>query len=972
MKALLGIFLMLLGGFAFGEGASDKPLRIMPVGDSITRGTYLSHSGLPNKLGGGWRKVLQDRLRAEGIAFEFVGELDYNAYGDKGVLDPLFSPRHHGLAGFGNQGILSGGVVPTPKDFLAAKGVAEIRVPGIVEALKRNTPDIVLLMSGANGFDERQRDKLITVICENFKGILLVANITPQKPPRAGYEKVVPYNSSLPGTVERLKSKGFKIYFVDMYSALSVDDISADGVHPSAAGMEKMASVWFAAMQPFFNLFKTPAGTAMNKNSNIYSQCRYLKNACNLPTARFDSGLISYEEGMRDGTWIFRYWSPIGRLDANPVILGDSQGNAAFRIGIGGQLISDGWEVVSESEEPSIRNATVFSVTLSNKKQPLEVVLYTLVDGTGFLSRRMTIKNTGKNSIALTCLDVWRGRIFPCQLGDRYYGDNSKYSTVHGDYEVGYFVDNRHSNEGNFQWRQLGDTPFELTETSGKSGWGHPILYLRDGKAGNIFVVQLAWSGNWRIHVEKKDNCVYAGIGPFGPGNLRVLEAGETIHTPEVHLSGMSGDLSEIAQALHCHLRRSVLPAWDANKCGLVTYNHWGYMQHEISEERLLREIDIALELGAEVFTIDAGWYGNKNEDWHTIGVWKPGDRLSSGLSPVFDYARKKGMKCGLWVWIEGASENSQIIKAHPDWLLKIDGKTQNNHLNLANPEVAKWVESELERIIAGYKIDLLRLDYNAYPGKGETISRQGLEEQSVWRHYEAMYAIWERIRQRHPKLILENCAGGGGRTDLGMLSRFDFTWFSDYTLAPRAVTMQQGMMLALPPERLARALGVTMNAHLGGDIDMQMRMNMLLGNPCITGVWPTLEEKNPVAFAHINHAIELFKRHIRPLFPDCLVFHHAMPLSGSQPEGWCVMEYASPSKSKAVAALFRLAGNASDNFLFRFRGLSRSETYTVVMDNSGETFTASGRELAEDGILIRLSHPMTSELLIATLEEHH
>jgi len=234
-----------------------QPLRIMPVGDSITRGTYLGRdedgnaTGLPSKLGGGWRKVLQDYLRAEEITFEFVGELDYNAYGDKGVANPAFSQKHHGLAGFGNQAILNGGVVPTPKDVLAAKGVAEIRVPGIVEALKTNKPDIVLLMSGANGFDERQRDKLITTICENFQGILIVASITPQKPPRAGYEKVVPYNSSLPGTVERLKSKGFKIYFVDMYLALSVDDISADGVHPTAAGMEKMASIWFAAIKPF-------------------------------------------------------------------------------------------------------------------------------------------------------------------------------------------------------------------------------------------------------------------------------------------------------------------------------------------------------------------------------------------------------------------------------------------------------------------------------------------------------------------------------------------------------------------------------------------------------------------------------------------------------------------------------------------------------------------------------------------------
>jgi len=83
-------------------------------------------------------------LRKEGISFEFVGELDYLAYGNNGVIDPQFSPKHHGLAGFSNAAIRNGGVVPTPADVLTAKGVKEIRVPGIIEALQRQQPDIVL------------------------------------------------------------------------------------------------------------------------------------------------------------------------------------------------------------------------------------------------------------------------------------------------------------------------------------------------------------------------------------------------------------------------------------------------------------------------------------------------------------------------------------------------------------------------------------------------------------------------------------------------------------------------------------------------------------------------------------------------------------------------------------------------------------------------------------------------------------
>jgi lysophospholipase L1-like esterase len=230
--------------------AEDAPsVRIMPVGDSITRGSYLVPIGMPNPRGGGWRKALQDRLRAAGVRFEFCGELDYMAYGKDGVVDPDFSPRHHGLAGFGNHGIRVGGPVPTTPDVLAAKGVKELVVPGIVEALKRNRPDILLLMSGANGFDSKERELLVREICANFKGELFVSTITPQKPPRAGWEQVKAYNAPLPALIEAMKKEGAHVHYVDMFAALTPEDISEDGVHPNAGGMEKMGNAWFAALQ---------------------------------------------------------------------------------------------------------------------------------------------------------------------------------------------------------------------------------------------------------------------------------------------------------------------------------------------------------------------------------------------------------------------------------------------------------------------------------------------------------------------------------------------------------------------------------------------------------------------------------------------------------------------------------------------------------------------------------------------------
>jgi lysophospholipase L1-like esterase len=234
----------------------------MPVGDSITRGSYLvtysagpyqgSAVGLPHPLNGGWRKTLQDRLRAAGVPFEFVGELDYLAYGrfggeqtpHAGAVDPGFQPRHHGLAGFGSRDIRLGGAVPTPADVLASLGMTALRVPDIGTVLNAHRPDVVLLMSGSNGFDEPERDLLIDTILSHLDGLLLVATIPPQRPPRPGWEQVTAYNASLPTTIARLRSAGKRVGLVDIQAALGAGDLLADGVHPNRAGMDKMAAAW--------------------------------------------------------------------------------------------------------------------------------------------------------------------------------------------------------------------------------------------------------------------------------------------------------------------------------------------------------------------------------------------------------------------------------------------------------------------------------------------------------------------------------------------------------------------------------------------------------------------------------------------------------------------------------------------------------------------------------------------------------
>lgn len=245
MKSLAALFACQVALLA------SEPIRILPLGDSITRGSYLvkhedgSTFALPHPENGGWRLDLQTKLRAAGFTFDFVGPLNYCA-----SSDPSFDPDHCGLSGFTAAKILDGGVVPTPPDVLKASGVQKIEVPGIATVLDQYRPDVVLLMVGSNGFDAPTVGKLIRAILDGSKCEVFVATIPPQKPPRENWARVEAFNLDLSLVVTRATFDSGRVRLVNVWGSLSKEDILPDGVHPTRGGMAKIADQWFKALMP--------------------------------------------------------------------------------------------------------------------------------------------------------------------------------------------------------------------------------------------------------------------------------------------------------------------------------------------------------------------------------------------------------------------------------------------------------------------------------------------------------------------------------------------------------------------------------------------------------------------------------------------------------------------------------------------------------------------------------------------------
>jgi alpha-galactosidase len=425
---------------------------------------------------------------------------------------------------------------------------------------------------------------------------------------------------------------------------------------------------------------------------------------------------------------------------------------------------------------------------------------------------------------------------------------------------------------------------------------------------------------------------------------------------------------------MHEHVRVSVVPPQPDGRAQRFEHNHWGYVADRVTEEFLRRDIDVAAATGCELYILDAGWFGTEPGRWyHTVGDWRAGAWLPHGVRPIREYAREKGLLFGLWMEAECVGGLSRLFQQHPDWLMQRDGRPvvrgrgESAHyvLDLSKAEVATWFEAEVNRVVEELDLDLFRLDYNIDPWEGGQALRDGFVENTLWRQTEVLYGVFERLRRRFPRLVLENCSSGGGRTDLGMVGRFHTIWTSDLAQLPRSLLVLNGMTMALPPELCNRIAGYMNGEELFyGDLDMQFRAP-LFGHPVMIGSAPSVAEMVPAFGDRLRRSVELYQRHVRPLLPTCRVYHHTPVIDARNPRGFCVLEYAAPDGSKAVAGVFRLAGPGEEECRFRPRGLDRGRRYRVLFDGTGETVEADGLRLANEGLSLRLGTPLTSELLV-------
>ena len=630
------------------------------------------------------------------------------------------------------------------------------------------------------------------------------------------------------------------------------------------------------------------------------------------PTVRFSSGNTLCREALVDGHWVTQFRSGDGRIPMPYEYWTDD----SFVLDVNGVAVNESltWAGLTDEELPDGLGRRV-TVRLRNDKAGLELAVRTLLDGTSVMTRWLEITNTNDIAKPIMWVSPWAGRL----------------SRGSG-WTLGYFTDDNHGQEGWFEWMEL---PRWTTTLRGVKGQGHeaPFFVLRNDGTGEYFIGQLQWTANWKLEfVNGIRGIVTFQFGPYAEAPLRVMAPGETVTTPAVHLGHTSGDLDEAVQGMHAHVRRSVLPARINKNFGLIQYVLPGdqFYSTPLDEATAKRQVDLAAEIGAELFILDAYW-------WDVTGDWEPSaTRFPNGLEPLIQYTKSKGLQFGLYSEPEGGRGNvreSRIAQEHPDWLGPKD------QINVGIPEAAAWVESEVVRLVEQYDLDLFRIDYNAEDtGGGLTTVQHGVPENNYWRYYEGAWEIYERVRDRFPNLILQQAAGGGGRNDLGMMAHFHETYLTDGLNIPREQQSFAGQTLAFPPETLVILHGATGHLSPGypENLDTILRTSFSLGTPQIfwTIVAPSPEELTPTRRDRFRHYARIYKEFIRPNMRDCRMYHHApvSDLGGVESGGWFAVEFASADRGKAWTTIVRIGETESPVYQFRPRGLQLDRDYKVTL----------------------------------------
>lgn len=343
-------------------------------------------------------------------------------------------------------------------------------------------------------------------------------------------------------------------------------------------------------------------------------------------------------------------------------------------------------------------------------------------------------------------------------------------------------------------------------------------------QSGDVTACMLIYSGIFSATVEKDSfGGVRAQIGLGDSSFCWSLAPGETFETPEALLTFSRHGLNGMSRNFHQGLRNHLMPSSWQGVPRPVLLNSWEGMYYDVSLEKIETQARLAKNLGMELFVLDDGWFRKGNDSRSSMGDWVCNEKkLPGGIPAAANLVHGLGLKFGLWFEPEAVSPNSDLFRAHPNWILQIPGvpPREGRHeylLDLGQEEVRQYLLGVLHHYLGSGKIDYIKWDMNR-PMTDPASSALPPERQgeAPHRYILGLYVILREITTAYPQVLFEGCSSGGARLDAGILAFFAQNWTSDNTDACDRADIQSGYSLLYPPEALGAHISITPNHQTG------------------------------------------------------------------------------------------------------------------------------------------------------------
>ncbi|MFF2016061.1 alpha-galactosidase [Paenibacillus sp. NPDC058177] len=454
-----------------------------------------------------------------------------------------------------------------------------------------------------------------------------------------------------------------------------------------------------------------------------------------------------------------------------------------------------------------------------------------------------------------------------------------------------------------------------------------------DEDHGEVYGVSLVYSGSFSAQVEVdsyKTTRLSMGINSFDFNWL--LEAGQSFQTPEAVLVFSPDGIGAMSRTYHKLYRTRLARGIYRDRTRPVLVNNWEATYFDFNAEKIENIARAGAELGIELFVLDDGWFGHRDNDRSSLGDWfVDRKKLPEGLGDLAERVNKLDMQFGLWFEPEMISPDSELYREHPEWCLHVPdrrrtlGRTQLV-LDFSREDVCQAIGDQIVEVLRSAPITYVKWDMNRNMTEiGSALLPPERQRETAHRYMLGLYGMLERITSEFPNILFESCSGGGGRFDPGMLYYMPQTWTSDNTDAVSRLKIQYGTSIVYPISSMGSHVSAVPNHQVHRSTSLEMRGHIAMsGN---FGYELDLTQFTEEEKAAVKEQVALYKE-LRSLVQFGEQYRLLSPFEGNE-TAWMI---AAEDKSEAVVVYARVLAEPNDPLHYlRLKGLDPEADYEWV-----------------------------------------